>query len=524
MSALFKLGRFSILKEIASGGMATVYLAELVGTAGFSKKVAIKRIHSAWSNDAEFTAMLIDEAKILVNLEHRNIVQVYELGNADGGYFIAMEYVSGLDLRQLQKRLGTINRSIPLAVAIRITREILAALEFAHDKKNSRGQVAPVIHRDISPQNILISYDGDIKLTDFGIAKVMGKSTQTQTGVLKGKFSYMSPEQASGRDLTITTDLFALGAVLFEMVTGRKCFDGNNDMDTLERVRLARVVDWSGVPDALQEVLKKALARSHNDRFASAARFDDALVEIESKLGNTSSHRDVRAFMRPFAEGYIPPEAIIEINDGANPTLICAETEISKKTFLNIPQNNNQLTAIPVAPKKRNNITFYYRLLSISFGVFIVLLLGLYFSNTPAPEKTVRSVASKKESNLTEVKKDMPELDEALAVKKAVIQPETPPVQTKPLPIVKLEKSTTKELKTYGSLTVHVIPWGKSSIDGQYREGSSVTFSRVSAGSQYITVNHPPSKKRLSTRVQIKSGKTVRCQADFEKKASLVCR
>ncbi len=228
-----KLGRYIIIEEIATGGMATIYRAKLIGAAGFEKEVAIKKILSYWTHQKEFVDMLIDEAKTLVHLHHNNIVQVFELAKEADNYFVVMEFVKGWDLKKIINQLKQQNKKFPRELCLFIVKEICQGLQFAHTRKNSQGEDLQIVHRDISPQNILISREGNVKIADFGIAKIRGKSSETITGVLKGKFSYMSPEQARGEDVDARSDVFALGLLFFELLYGKKCFTGKNDLEIL---------------------------------------------------------------------------------------------------------------------------------------------------------------------------------------------------------------------------------------------------------------------------------------------------
>jgi len=275
-----QFGRYLLVDKIASGGMAEIFRAKLVGVEGFEKNVVIKRIHPFWSERRDFIAMLVDEAKLLVHLNHPNIVQVYELGREGETYFIAMEFVEGVDLRQLQNRLKALGRRMPPEIATAVVLESLKGLHYAHERSlKERGRL-DIVHRDVSPQNILLSFEGEVKVTDFGIAKAMTQTHETQTGVLKGKYAYMSPEQAVGAPLDARSDLFACGIVLYELLFERRLFAGKNDLETLENVRRAQV-PWpeeaAGVFPGLREVLTRALQVRPEDRFATAEDFAEAL-------------------------------------------------------------------------------------------------------------------------------------------------------------------------------------------------------------------------------------------------------
>ena len=281
-----QFGRYLLVDKIASGGMAEIFRAKLVGVEGFEKNVVIKRIHPYWSERRDFITMLVDEAKLLVHLNHPNIVQVYELGREGETYFIAMEFVEGVDLRQVQNRLKALGRRMPPEIAAAVVLESLKGLHYAHERAlKDRGRLG-IVHRDVSPQNILLSFEGEVKVTDFGIAKAMTQTHETQTGVLKGKYAYMSPEQAVGAPLDARSDLFACGIVLYELLFERRLFAGKNDLETLENVRRAQV-PWpeasEGLFPGLREILAKALQARPEDRFATAEDFAEALEDCVPK-------------------------------------------------------------------------------------------------------------------------------------------------------------------------------------------------------------------------------------------------
>lgn len=294
-----QLGRYHVQNLIASGGMANIYRAKLVGVEGFEKVVAIKQILPHWSSNREFIDMLIDEAKVLLRLNHANIVHVFELNKQDDIYYLVMEYVDGADLRHVLKNLSERKEVLPVDLSLHIISQVLQALQYAHSRLDSTQQSLEIVHRDISPQNILLSRDGEVKVTDFGIAKIIGKTNETVTGTLKGKFAYMSPEQALGRDIDHRTDIFAAGIVLYEMVTGQRCFKGKNDLETLEAVRAAHL-DFSSqahLPQAIKDLISRALARDVDLRFQSA---EDMLLQIRQIQNDfPSSSTEVRNFLQP---------------------------------------------------------------------------------------------------------------------------------------------------------------------------------------------------------------------------------
>jgi serine/threonine protein kinase len=274
-------GKYLLLERINVGGMAEVFKAKAFGIEGFERTLAIKRILPNMADDEEFINMFIDEARICVQLTHANIVPVFELGRLDTQYYIAMEYVPGRDLRNVLDRFRKRERLLPLAAGAFVTAKICEGLDYAHRKPDASNRPLNLIHRDVSPQNILLSYEGAIKITDFGIAKAEDRASKTQAGVLKGKFAYMSPEQVRGLEIDQRSDIFAVGILLYEMVTGKRLFIGESDFATLEKVRAAQVQPPRehnpDISEDFERVILKALARDRDERYATAAELADDL-------------------------------------------------------------------------------------------------------------------------------------------------------------------------------------------------------------------------------------------------------
>lgn len=281
----FLYGKYIILNRIAIGGMAEVFFAKSYGVRGFQRLLVIKRILPNLSKDEEFVEMFIDEAKISVELNHSNICQVTDLGKIDGNYFIAMEFVNGKDLRAILKKAYILQKAVPTEVAIFIISEVLKGLDYAHKREDTiTGRAYSVVHRDISPQNIMMSYQGDVKIVDFGIAKTEFKLHKTQAGVLKGKFAYMSPEQAMGLELDTRTDIFSAAIILYELLAGERLFLGETDFETLENIKECKVTSLrkknKNIPEELDQILMKALAKNADDRFQSAGDMQLALTKL----------------------------------------------------------------------------------------------------------------------------------------------------------------------------------------------------------------------------------------------------
>ena len=274
-------GPYQLVRQLAVGGMAEIYLARATGLSGFEKFVALKMIHPNYAEDSHFIDMLVEEAKIVVHLTQPNIVQIFDLGRIGDVHYIAMEYVDGLDLYHVLRNITEVGELLDYDVTAYIALEICAALDYAHRCRDQLGRPLGIIHRDISPQNILLSKAGEVKLADFGIAKATVRARQTAVGVIKGKYYYMSPEQAWGEPVDHRTDIFSTGVVLYESIVGQMLYLDEDLGVLLEKVRRAEIAPPSilrpGVPAALEEIVLRAVARRPEDRFQSAHEFQLAL-------------------------------------------------------------------------------------------------------------------------------------------------------------------------------------------------------------------------------------------------------
>ncbi len=290
-----RFGRYELLRRIATGGMAEIYLARADGPEGFEKHLVVKLILPHLAESEEFVDMFLHEARVAVRLNHPNIVQILDLGEAEGAYFIAMEYVHGEDVRRVWRRSVEAQRPIPVPLACRIACEAAAGLDYAHRAVDSTGRPLQIIHRDISPQNLLVSFEGAVKVADFGIARAADRVGHTRSGVVKGKYSYMSPEQAAGKKIDQRTDQFALGVVLHELLTRRRLFKRPTEIETLHAVAECKVLPPSEVdprvPKALDAIVLTALARRPQDRYPDLSALRQALEDwllSERQLGSTA--------------------------------------------------------------------------------------------------------------------------------------------------------------------------------------------------------------------------------------------
>jgi serine/threonine protein kinase len=295
-------GRYLLLDKVAAGGMAEVWRAKMSGEANFQRIVAIKKILPHIAEDEDFIGMFTDEALITASLTHANIGQVYEFNRIGDTFFIAMEYISGKDLKSVWSWCRHRKSVMPLPLSVLVVQKLADGLEYAHSRVDSEGHPAAVVHRDVSPQNVLISWEGDVKVIDFGIAKATEKSGKTRPGTLKGKFAYMAPEQIRGLPLDGRSDLFALGVVLYEMVTGERAFQAESEFSLLELVRNVEIRPPAmlneNLPAELERIIYKALHKDRGQRYASCADFSEDLQRFALTQGKPANARDLAAYLR----------------------------------------------------------------------------------------------------------------------------------------------------------------------------------------------------------------------------------
>jgi serine/threonine-protein kinase len=298
--AFGRLGDYHLLKKIAQGGMGTIYLAKRLGVGGFEKTFVIKCMLDSLADDQEVQAMFIDEARLAARLAHPNIAQIYDFGVIDGTYYIAMEHIAGEDLRAIITRLRERNATIPVPIALRIMLDLCAGLEYAHTLTEA-GKPLGIIHRDISPANIMVSYHGMVKLLDFGIAKATSRLSATRSGGIKGKLAFLSPEQINDSPIDARADVFCLGITLYLLVANRHPFRRETEVATMNAIVHDDVPDPRGfrdnIPEEVAAIMMRALERDRERRFASAAEMGEALQLALARLAPGVGSADVASFM-----------------------------------------------------------------------------------------------------------------------------------------------------------------------------------------------------------------------------------
>lgn len=294
-----ELCKYTLIGEIARGGMGVVYLAQVQGPGGFKKTVVVKELKPELADDPKFRNMFLEEANLAARLNHRNVVQTNEVGQHGDRYYMAMDYLEGCSLHMARKRLKG-DRKLPLAAQLRVVSEVLAGLHYAHELTDYDGTPMGVVHRDVGPQNVFLTYDGQVKLIDFGVAKVLNREQETQAGVIKGRVVYMAPEQVGGGSVDRRADIFSTGVLLREIVTGQRLWEGLGEIETLRKLITRDIPPFPenlDVPDELREICEKAMAPDREDRFKTAHEMRVRLEQYVARADPSGSLADLGAHL-----------------------------------------------------------------------------------------------------------------------------------------------------------------------------------------------------------------------------------
>ncbi|MDP3113010.1 MAG: serine/threonine-protein kinase [Thermodesulfovibrionales bacterium] len=525
-----KFGQYILLDKVGSGGMAELFKAKKVGIEGFERVLAIKRILPHLSSDEEFIDMFIAEAKLVARLSHKNITQVYDFGKIGQNYFIAMEYISGKDLRGILKRCKEKNDKFPVFLAVFIAKEIASGLSYAHRQKDSSGKNLNIIHRDVSPQNILISYEGEVRVVDFGIAKA-GSQSKTTTGVLKGKLSYMSPEQAWGKTIDHRSDIFALGIVLYEMLTGERLFKGDSEINTLEKVRAAQIDPLpssinADLPAELETKLVRALAREVTERYQNASDLEADLGNILFELLRTDPALSLKQFMHSLFKAEIEAEhkseseeETISVQIEQEPAVADIKSANAKKSKTPVKTRPQELKSFRVQEPAKKNV--YRYVISASLAVVALVIAGfIFWDKNPPPQLTtpppVQPVAAPQPG--AEEQKTATQMPAAPPLAGNEIEQRTPSPQTDKQQ-GKIQK--TPEEENYGGLTINAMPWANVFVDGKPYGTTPKTIEDIKAGSHKVRLENP-NFPAWETRVNISKGQTAKVSYKFRGGGKLV--
>ncbi|HRI69176.1 MAG TPA: serine/threonine-protein kinase, partial [Polyangium sp.] len=309
------VGKYKFIASLGGGGMADVYLAVVEGPARVKKLQVVKRLRRDYLEDPDHVEMFLDEARLAARLNHPNVVQTFEVSESEGEYFMAMEYLDGVPLNRILNRAR--NKPPPPGVLLKILADTLLGLHYAHELTDYDGQPLQIVHRDVSPHNVVVTYDGQTKLLDFGIAKSEARSIETRAGVVKGKISYMSPEQARAKPLDRRADIFVVGILLWESMAGSKIWEKATDMEVLHRLALGDMPDLRDVrpdvPEAILKIIKKAFHPDPDGRYATAAQMrEDILAYLESAHIRVSNEMVAEYVCTVFADKRAEIKKIIE--------------------------------------------------------------------------------------------------------------------------------------------------------------------------------------------------------------------
>ena len=399
-----RIGRYEVLGQLATGGMAEILLARLEGPSDFRRAVVIKRILRQYAQTSSFVAMFLDEARIIAKIRHPNVVQVHELGEHEGDVFLVLEYVAGENLSSVLKRATSENEKLTPALVAHVVAEACAGLHAAHELVSDTGKVQNLVHRDVSPQNVFVAYDGHVKLLDFGVALTDERSARTEVGDVKGKFEYMSPEQVNGEPLDRRSDIFAMGVVLYELGTGRRLFKRTSHAKTLGAILKEPVIPPSrlvdGFPAALEAVVMRALSKKPEDRYATAAEMRKELLEIARELSSpveSLAERMQRLFPERIAE---KNELLRKVRDG-DPVAHMPEGEVEEVVRVPMADAGAELGA-PVSVKAASSARLLWLGAAIGLLVVVTAAIGLGIrargtttrTETPPTEATTRSEAT----------------------------------------------------------------------------------------------------------------------------------
>lgn len=468
-----KIGKYLLKEYIASGGMAEIYRGSLEGPHGFVKDVVIKAIHPHLLKDERYIKLFLREAKLWARLNHSSIVQVYEFFEEKGRYYLVMEYIKGTDLLGVIKRAHSRGTSLGIPRTLKIFESVLSALEYAHNFRDDTEQIYGIVHRDISPQNILISINGDVKITDFGIAKASLSTGLTTQGAIIGKIDYMSPEQAQGKEVDHRTDIFSAGIVLWEALTENKLFDGKSDIELLENVRRCEIIRPSSInpeiDEKLERIIMKALQYDREFRYKSAAEFSDELKSYLREYPHDIAEENLSEFMKSIFPEYV--------KDYTHKTeLLEEEVNPPKKT---IPHKNILLlSAILFVIIISLAIFFYPRNYtpnqqSNTILDAITIQTDIANANNILTSDTIEHGEGIKEEIVVEEKRHTDEEANATSDRNSTIKAEG---QTK-----------SKEKIRKGSLSINAIPWADIYI-GRKKIGTTPIFGyEIRSGAVEVT-------------------------------------
>ena len=399
------IGKYRVVRRLAVGGMAEIYLAQSRGIEGFAKYVVLKRILPQYANSDTFVKLFLNEARVTASLDHSNIASVYDIGAVDGVYFFAMEYLHGEDLGHVLREMVSRRERIPLEHALTIGVGVAAGLHAAHEKKGTDGKPLGIVHRDVSPSNVVVTFDGGVKLVDFGVAKLTAQADLTRTGTLKGKVSYMSPEQCNNDPIDRRSDVFALGVLLYELTTQTRLFRGESEAATLKLVLDARIPPPSSrvsdYPPELEAIVMRSLAREREQRHSTTRELQLALEGVARSHGLVTSAAALGEWMTrsfgPKLEPWISPpvQRPADTDSGSEPTNLLRPTTLDRGPALaDLPDADGSMNSPRAATRRRRSLLATLGAVVLAASTLTGLLV---YRLTAAPAPQPAAVAARPE-------------------------------------------------------------------------------------------------------------------------------
>ena len=511
-------GKYYLLERIATGGMAEIYKAVYKAEGGFEKLLVIKRILPHLSEDDEFVTMFRDEAKLTVRLSHANIVQVFDFGRIGTDHFLAMEYVQGQNMRQVMRRCQEMGATAPIPFALFACAEVAKGLQYAHSRVDENDRPMGIVHRDVTPSNILVSYEGEIKIADFGIAKAASRAGGTQAGMIKGKASYLSPEQVAGRgQVDGRADVFALGAVLWELLVGRKLFSGDGDFEIMNKILENPIRPPSemneSVPPPIDKVVMRALARDPDARHPNAAALQKDLSILLKEYGGNVTSVDIANFLRRLFRKELESEreaskslrrAVVEINDTLLPSAAHDDGPTGGE------RRGSASRQRPVAPANRPPVALYVAgaailLVTVALTVAVIGLLPKGEAEaTPTPLAEVTPVETEVAA-IPVVTEEMAPLETATP---KIARKATPAVSATVVAVATPAPTAAATAKPVsgkmGVLKLDSQPWGEIYIDGVKIGRQTPAFDlKVPVGKHQVRLVNPLQKLEASFEVVV---------------------
>ncbi len=388
------LGKYTLIRKLATGGMAEVFLARADGPMGFAKKCVVKRILPHFNDDPRFIEMFLGEARLAAELNHPNLVQIFDFGEADGQYYLAMEYIDGANLRVLNQATRRVQGPMSLPLAARLIALAAEGLHFAHELRNEQGEFLNLVHRDISPDNILVARNGSVKVVDFGIAKASTQPHLTKSGMIKGKIAYMPPEQLAREPLDRRADLFALGIVFYELVTGGMPFDATSEVSIIQAIMSQKPLEKPTVyrpdcPPDLEAIVNKCLEKDRDRRYASCVELQADLEAFIKRSGETVGTREVAQLVATVLENEAnttAPNAVVSGLDATTPSAQSSDRIPSPSaphpvaTQSGTGMSNTALRSVEVRAVKRSRAPLF---VSLGVVVMVAAAVGGWFALKP---------------------------------------------------------------------------------------------------------------------------------------------